>query len=113
MVPRVRRLHTTTEIEIIVESARATYYISLMDDVYDCDAEWVRVEKAKDRARNTLQAAVRRGSVVKPDACQRCGKVLPRHKLQGHHHDHSKPREVEWICQQCHQPITNAERACR
>lgn len=54
------------------------------------------------QARIALQGAVRHGRIVKPSRCQECRTELPSAKLQGHHHDYSKPLDVEWLCQACH-----------
>lgn len=53
----------------------------------------------KSEARYQLNLAVRRGDVVKPDGCIRCGQI---NKLHAHHSDYSKPLEVEWLCTLCH-----------
>lgn len=50
-------------------------------------------------ARRALNAAVRRGELVRPDRCSRCGEPG---KIQGHHPDHSQPLEVIWLCPVCH-----------
>ena len=50
-------------------------------------------------ARLALNAAVRSGAISRPSSCGRCGAVGP---VQGHHHDYSKPFDVEWICSRCH-----------
>ena len=50
-------------------------------------------------ARNLLNAAVRRGDIVRDSVCRRCGAET---KLQGHHEDYSKPLEVVWLCSECH-----------
>lgn len=53
-------------------------------------------------ARIALSNAVRDGKVMKPSCCQRCWRVTSSRRLHGHHHDYSKPLEVEWICSACH-----------
>ena len=54
------------------------------------------------RAHSALGNAVRDGRITKPKTCQRCGaEPLPR-DLHGHHHDYSKPLDVEWVCTTCH-----------
>ncbi len=53
-------------------------------------------------AHGALYNAVRNGGLVKPTHCQRCGEEpLPR-DLHAHHHDYTKPLNVEWICLGCH-----------
>lgn len=53
-------------------------------------------------ARMALGVAVKHGVVVKPEACQRCGSVVSKRHLHGHHHDYDRPLDVEWICSLCH-----------
>ena len=61
----------------------------------------------KYRARTALNHAVQDGTVTRPDRCERCnsrGKPFSdgRSPIQGHHHDYTKPLEVEWLCHDCH-----------
>lgn len=51
------------------------------------------------RVRDTVGRALRRGDLVRPEACERCGRVQ---RIEGHHHDYTKPLEVEWLCGYCH-----------
>jgi hypothetical protein len=59
----------------------------------------------KARARSAVRTAVRRGKLVKPSDCERCGTPTERHDLHGHHDDYSKPLEVEWLCAPCHAAV--------
>ncbi len=47
-----------------------------------------------------VRTALRKGTIVKPELCSRCGNKAKR--LEAHHHDYSKPLEVEWLCTPCH-----------
>lgn len=58
-----------------------------------------REKNQHTRARQLLNAAVRDGAVVKPEACSRCG---AGGKLHGHHHDYRLPLDVVWLCPPCH-----------
>jgi len=65
----------------------------------------------KDVARFKVRDAIKRGDLVRPDACEKCGDKPPRGRdgrvlIQGHHADYSKPLEVEWICTKCHCGVT-------
>ena len=56
------------------------------------------------KARAIFAAARKRGEIVKPKRCERCGKPERRgvRYLEGHHEDYSKPLEVVWLCGTCH-----------
>lgn len=64
----------------------------------------------KQRAQRKLNYAVKKGILVRPEACSKCGATGVcsdgRSIIQGHHHDYSKPLEVEWICAKCHRKET-------
>ncbi len=51
------------------------------------------------RAENVLDYAVHNGGIDKPDACSQCGKQAAR--INGFHHDVSKPLDVECLCDAC------------
>ena len=74
-----------------------------------CHAEWMRVhrkpyremsaeQKAKVKTRTHTGMLVRRGSLVKPTRCSRCRSAEP----QAHHPGYSDPRNVVWLCRECH-----------
>ena len=53
---------------------------------------------AKVEAHLCVRTAVQSCQIVVPLWCQRCGCV---NTLHAHHHDYSKPLEVEWLCTTC------------
>lgn len=68
-----------------------------------------RVEPlTRAQARQRLGYAVHAGRVKRPERCERCNK---RTHVNGHHHDYSKPLDVEWLCRSCHVAHHVAERA--
>lgn len=56
-------------------------------------------EKFPERyaARQAVLIALRTGR-IRRERCTRCGDP----KTQAHHHDYSKPLEIEWLCRRCH-----------
>lgn len=65
--------------------------------------EWRKVnkptpeQKRKDIARSYAGVYLRLGK-IKREACVRCGSA----EAEMHHHDYSKPLEIEWVCRRCH-----------
>lgn len=51
-------------------------------------------------ANAAVDTAVRAGRLKRPEACSACGQKASR--IHGHHHDYSKPLEVQWLCPRCH-----------
>jgi len=61
------------------------------------------MNRDKYRARQAVRRAVKAGKLDKPARCQLCGTSPERREsLHAHHHDYSKPLEVEWLCKKCH-----------
>lgn len=62
-------------------------------------------QRFKDNARSYAGVYERRGKLLKPGKCGRCGGPEP----QKHHADYTKPLEVEWVCRPCHLAIHKAD----
>lgn len=62
--------------------------------------EWSIRNPEKRRAHSAVNNAIRGGKLIKPTACESCGENNVA--IHGHHHDYSKPLDVEWLCPQCH-----------
>jgi ribosomal protein S27AE len=60
---------------------------------------WRKRNPEKREAWWTYANALRRGKIIPPDACSRCGKIGA---VDGHHNDYSKPLDVIWLCRRCH-----------
>ncbi len=54
-------------------------------------------ERLKGVARAYANVYKRRGKLIQ-QPCAKCGDA----KSEMHHHDYSKPLEVEWLCRKCH-----------
>lgn len=55
--------------------------------------------KEKVAARWAVKDELRAGRLVRPGACEDCGKGCRPH---GHHEDYAKPLQVNWLCPKCH-----------
>jgi hypothetical protein len=51
------------------------------------------------RAGRLVNKAIKRGDLVRPGRCQKCGVgCYP----DASHHDYARPLDVEWLCKSCH-----------
>lgn len=77
------------------------------------DANWGKViaslkrsearNRIKVKARNAVRNAIRRGELINPGRCQKCGHRTK--KLDAHHHRGYTRRywlDIQWICEDCH-----------
>lgn len=66
-------------------------------------AQWQRDHREAyriiSRASSAVRQAIKRGNLIRPTACEECGKTC---KPQGAHHDYSRPLDVRWLCRSCH-----------
>lgn len=71
---------------------------------FNCTAQrFAAMEVIRLRARSSVNAAVKAGTLRKPERCERC---LGSGRLTGHHADYSKPLTVAWLCDSCHRGET-------
>jgi hypothetical protein len=55
-------------------------------------------EPIKFKAWGAVSYAVRTGKLIK-QPCKLCASTV---RVQAHHHDYTKPLDVEWLCFKCH-----------
>jgi hypothetical protein len=63
---------------------------------------------ARELAHQQVSAAVRDGVLIAPNACELCGSARgdsPLWGIHAHHEDYSRPLDVLWLCQSCHQRV--------
>ncbi len=53
----------------------------------------------KHRARYLVKQEISRGTNVRPEQCQNCGRIAA---VQAHHSDYNDPLKIEWLCSRCH-----------
>jgi hypothetical protein len=64
----------------------------------------------KIKAVRAVWRAIKRGVLVKSNACESCG--LEADRIEGHHEDYSKLLDVMWLCVPCHATITLRSKSC-
>lgn len=64
-------------------------------------------KKPQYKARYMLTNAVRDKRIIKPKSCSKCG--ISNVRIHGHHYDYTKPLEVVWVCNDCHNWIHKNE----
>lgn len=62
--------------------------------------KWAKQNREKIMAHKLATSAFKKGFILKPKACNRCGATGIR--LEKHHEDYSRPLAVEWLCSKCH-----------
>lgn len=60
---------------------------------------WKAKNPEKVAAQRIVAAAIRKGWLARPHACDSC---LRSCKPDAHHHDYSRPLSAEWLCRKCH-----------
>ena len=54
----------------------------------------------KNLARYQIEIALKKGSLIKPETCEKCG---GQKKTEAHHHNgYENPLSVMWLCKECH-----------
>jgi len=82
-----------------VRIAALKYSKTHREKVLKWHSEWKKINREQARANRMIIDHVRRGTLRRPDTCSKCLKECKPH---GHHEDYSKPLEVIWLCQICH-----------
>lgn len=73
----------------------------------------IKTQVSRDKAQRKVQKAVARGTMKKPDRCQRCRKLVEKKKLHGHHTNYGKKPAIKWLCALCHSKAHGPERHAR
>ncbi len=115
-----RRIWRATHRERVNASARKHWATHTIASISRCkhwrDANPERARAAKNtwalqhpgatHAHDILNNALRAGRILKPSVCFSCGGNV---RLCGHHENYSKPLDVVWLCQSCHELLHNAQ----
>lgn len=68
-------------------------------------SKWLARHPARAHVPCKVYRAIRSGKLTK-GPCEECGRA----NAVAHHDDYSKPLEVRWLCQSCHQLLHKVER---
>lgn len=68
-----------------------------------------RRDPVKIRAKASVRQAVRHGILVPLPRCGWCGHDFSVSRREAHHHDYTKPLDVEWLCARCHRRHHNGK----
>ena len=71
---------------------------------------FVALSPEKVRAHRLVARAVRRGELIRPATCSKCG---DGGRIHAHHDDYSKPLDVRWLCHGCNNRDAAAKRMRR
>lgn len=71
-------------------------------DSYSRCVEYRRRYPERRRAHQAVSEAVKRGELIRPDTCSKCGK---KRKIIGHHNDYDNPLDILWLCISCSRQI--------
>jgi hypothetical protein len=65
--------------------------------------KWCSLNPEKRSAHQAVTAAIRKGKLVRPDSCSRCGKRGKR--IEAHHfagYAKENKLKIQWLCSSCH-----------
>lgn len=57
------------------------------------------VSRPARAAHQAVRMAIRRGQIVRPAQCERCGAAG---RIEAAHRDYGRPLDVDWLCVSCH-----------
>jgi hypothetical protein len=75
---------------------------------YAAHPEYQRLKRDPQitHAYNVVKYALSKGRLVRPPACEQCGRVC---KPQAAHRDYARPFDLRWLCLSCHSRWDHAE----
>jgi len=83
------------------EKSRASYY-RRVPQVLEQNKRYEKANPEKVRAHKLVTLAVKRGDLIKPSTCSKCG---VEEKLDAHHENYLWPLKVKWLCHPCHKTL--------
>ena len=62
--------------------------------------KYVKENPEKHTARSIVGRAIAEHKLIRPKVCPLCKKK--KYKVEAHHKDYKKPRNITWMCRGCH-----------
>jgi len=84
-----------------VRKYQREYYETNREKIISQIREYQQRNPEKKSALNLVYKAIKRGILIRPDNCSN-PKCDNTENIEGHHEDYSKPLEVIWLCNKCH-----------
>ena len=100
---KTRKLGRAYECKLCAK-ARVTQYNKQPEVLEKMNLIDQTTERHKVRAKTVTRMRVRNGTIIRPGCCSKCKKKC---KPEGHHPDYNKPKEIIWLCSECHKGIHN------
>ena len=84
----------------LAKAQRRQHYLKNRERVIAQTNEYKKRNKERHAAHTLVRLALAQGRLERGTECARCGDDYG--PIQAHHHDYTKPLEVEWLCVSCH-----------
>lgn len=95
------------------ENDRRRYYTDpeyrarVKQQIQEFDKQHAAAYRVAKRAYTAVHSALKRGTLVKPGACENCGTSTSR--IEAAHFDYTKQLDVRWLCRSCHRAWDRTE----
>jgi len=84
----------------IIKKCKQNYVATHKEEISKYGKEYSKNNRVKKNVQNKVYRAKKQGKIIIPIKCEKCGKTR---KLEAHHYDYSKPLDVVYLCNSCHQ----------
>lgn len=78
------------------------HYRERQEEYYYRTTAWKQKHPERERAYRTVQAALNRGEIVRPESCTKCGR---RGHIVAHHDEYEDPLDCKWLCLSCSRQV--------
>ncbi len=83
------------------------HYSEKQHEYYDRTVEWRRTHPEREKAYRVVEAAIKKGEIVRPESCMKC---RGKGKIIAHHDNYEDPMDFRWLCLSCSRQILADQR---